>query len=278
LRERCCGHSLDRIEQTGCTELMANRAIESLMGAIGIIGAIASIIALPPGPTRLTFVSLFVLCFAAAAALFISARFDLVASSRILHQCKKLGINRIFGPGQLMSESNMPERLAKAKTIRICIVSGDSLIRTYKTDLVIALQRAAVIKVLHATHGSQFVSDCEIMESPTRVGHIHATIRQVEALLEEILTEARAGMDNNVQCGRILIGHYTTHLRASLTIADNHWGWYTPNLPPKRAIEMPSFELKATPTGLLTNCLKHFDRVWELVEAADGVVEVKGGH
>ena len=60
--------------------------------------------------------------------------------------------------------------------------------------------------------------------------------------------------------GHIWIGQYRSALRNSILICDNNWCWLTINLPPKRAIESISLELKSG--VLLDDCLVHFDSTW----------------
>lgn len=251
---------------------MTSRLVSVLIGIIGIIGTIASIVGVSSAPAQAILLVLFILCLVAALILFLTSKFDVSTAFSILKVCNALGIRRIFLCGKQSVSSQMTQRLMAARTIRIISVSGQALIKAHKSELVKALKNnSAIIKVLIAEPDSEFVMDVEITESKSRRGQISPEIFQVEALLLEYLKEARDDNTQQLQCGRIELGHYTTHLRNSITICDDQWAWFTPNLPPKRSIETVSFELNSKPDGLLVDCLIHFDRVWELAQRAKKV-------
>lgn len=154
-------------------------------------------------------------------------------------------------------------------------VSGQAIIKAHKSELVSALESSALIRVLVAEPLSQFVKDVEEAESASRRGQISPEIVQIDALLREYLSEAKASGRAKGSIGQIWVGHFTTHLRASILVCDDQWCWYTPNIPPKRAVETVSLELIATPAGLLNDCIFHFDRTWSLMETAQRTRELR---
>jgi hypothetical protein len=190
--------------------------------------------------------------------------------------CSSLGIRRVYAKGKQSTESLMSEKIAAASVLRIMAVSGQSLIKGHKEELVAALRdRSAVIQVLVAEPYSQFVDDVEKTESMDRVGQISPEITQTDALLREYLAEARESTKGKKQIGRVLVGNFTTHLRASILVCDDQWCWYKPNIPPKRAVETFSLELIEQPSGLLRDCIIHFERIWKLMEDAGRTRELK---
>ena len=165
----------------------------------------------------------------------------------------------------------MSERIAAARNIRIMAVSAQTVIKGNRDAIVSALRdKAASIQVLLARPNSKFVKDVERVESPTRSGHISNEILQTKALLEEYLIKAKESADSSVNIGTVEVRHYSSHLRASILVCDDQWCWYTPNLPPKRSIETFSLELAPAASGLINDCISHFDRVWDLMGRKEG--------
>lgn len=170
----------------------------------------------------------------------------------------------------------MSKKIAAATELRIMSVSGQAIIKAHKAELVSALRdNAALIRVLVAEPHSQFVKDVEEAESANRRGQVSLEIEQVEALLREYRAEAVASGQVQGRMGSVWMGHFTTHLRASLLVCDDKWCWYTPSLPPKRSVETFSLELVASPSGLLNDCISHFDTVWNLMKAAHRTRELQ---
>lgn len=136
------------------------------------------------------------------------------------------------------------------------------------------MKQKATIQVLLAKPNSEFINDTELNESETRVGHISPEINKTIAMLQEYLKMARDIEGNNGSVDRVYIGHYNTNLRSSILICDDSFGWLTLNLPPTRAVESPSFELKKTDDRLLNTANDHFDRVWTICRSNNSIIEI----
>jgi len=185
----------------------------------------------------------------------------LASAWSLLRNCKRLGIIRIHRDSKIVDD--LPERLRHARTIKIMVVSGNLFIRQFKDELVTALKNRGYVKVLLATSGTDFVKEVEEAEAPTRAGQIGHELEQVEKLLIEYLTEANRG-DVSGFSGRIELGHFRTQFRSCLIICDDNWAKLTFSLAPKRSVQTPAMELKFCPSGLLADCIQHFDRIWQL--------------
>ena len=147
--------------------------------------------------------------------------------------------------------------------------------KVLKDEIIHALrENSAGIRVLLATANSDFVCDVEEQESTERIGHISPEIRKVESMLREYLTDAKSTATEHAVIGQVLLGHYRTHLRNSIVLCDNSWGWLTLNLPPKRAVQSPSFELGYAENSLFTTCSQHFERIWDLMNSKGNVKQI----
>ncbi|MCJ7457170.1 hypothetical protein MUP07_10610 [Candidatus Bathyarchaeota archaeon] len=238
--------------------------------AIGVLGTLVSILSMNASFLRDVFLLVFSLMALAGVLDWLADAVSLSSSWSILRTCKRLGIKRIHETpgGQTMSR-----HIEKSRIIRIMAVSAQSLIKSHKRAIVTSLRdNSAHVMILLATPRSEFVADLEKSESSSRMGQISPEIEQVERLLSECAQEASAARQHGT-VGAVDIGHYRTHLRCSLVLCDDSWGWITLNLAPKRAVELVSFELcsMTTGTGLLADCTAHFDRVWSLIQAENGV-------
>lgn len=230
---------------------------------LGVLGTFASIWGIPPGPLRSASLILCVLLACGGLLCLLFQEVDLLSALSNLKQLKRLGIYKIHPTSR---NEIAIHRMASARNIRIMAVSANTLIKNSRNEIINALrEQRALIRVLLADPDSQFVSDVEETESPHRVGQIGPEIRNVERLLLEYLEEASSGRRVE-EVGKIKIGYYTTHLRSSLILCDETWGWLTLNLPPKRAVQSVSLELSQVGNGLLEDCIKHFDRCWEIAE------------
>jgi len=237
--------------------------IPVILAIIGILGTFTSIYVMPDTIERTFFLLIFWLLLCACLFGWLLQKIDIVNAWSNLRQCKQLGICRIYSTSQLESPCT---QMAQAKNIRIMAVSANALIKQRKNEIISALrEHRSFIRVLLAQPNSQFVLDVEESESVHRIGQISPEIDNVKKLLSEYVEEAATGKRIE-EIGEIKIGYYSTSLRSSLILCDDSWGWVTLNLPPKRAVQSASLELFHVDGGLLNDCIKHFDRCWEIVE------------
>ena len=247
------------------------RRLSLISFLLGILGTLITIFEIPSGPLRILSLTLFLLLTCGGLLCLLFQEVDLLSALSNLKQLKRLGIHRIYTTGG----GNIGiQQMASARSIRIMAVSANALIKNRKNEIVNALRgQRALIRVLLAEPGSQFVSDVEETESPYRVGQIGPEIRNVERLLSEYVEEAASGRRIE-EVGKVEIGYYTTHLRSPLILCDESWGWLTLNLPPKRAVQSVSLELSQANHGLLEDCIRHFDRCWEIAEQRGRVLKI----
>ncbi len=249
-----------------------NRLRSYVLVGIGLIGGVASLVSMKPGPTRTILSSAFILLLIIGLASWLDDRFAIRNSLSILEAVKLLGIAQIHSRGQFARD--LGDRLKSSKSISILSVSGINLISRHKPQIVAALvNNKAFVRVLLATPGSEFVEDTEEAESPTRAGMISRQIHEVEALLREYHAEALEVAGSNQVVGKLKLGKFRTQLRSSLIICDDKWGWLTLNLPPRRAIDSLSIEVVPVKSGLLEDLVGHFQMVWDQVESAGSVQE-----
>lgn len=190
------------------------------------------------------------------------ARADLIAPARAV------GILRISPDGQ--AGPAMSERIARAQRIAIMSTSATRVIEIQKTYLVEALSAGCAIRLLVPELHSPFLQDVEQSESEDAYREpISEEIIKVRRRLREAVGEARrlaARRRGTAAMGSVQVGYFTTHLRSTMILCDDQWGWLTLTLPPARAPQTPSFELDDTGQHpLLEACLRHFDRTWAIV-------------
>ena len=187
---------------------------------------------------------------------------------------KRLGVARISEDG--VAGDEMKERLVSARSIRILSTSAVRLVEIYKRSLAEALSGGCVIRLLLPHPEGLFVQNVEEVESRRlrQDADIAGQIQTVEAILLDALNEAarmpaRWGIST---LGTVEIGYFTTHLRSTMVLCDESWGWLTLTLPPLRAAETPSLELNNAGHGsLLLACITHFDDTWNTIQAPDSV-------
>jgi Domain of unknown function (DUF4062) len=185
-----------------------------------------------------------------------------------------IGISRISVDGQ--AGAAMSDNIAKARTIRIMATSTARIIEIQKPYLVEALGFGCQIRVLVPVLDGTFLTDVEESESQDEPREpISDEIRTVERRLREAVAEAYRASDGsagNGILGSARMGHFTTHLRSTMVLCDETWGWLTITLPPARAPETPSLELlNSGRYPLLRACLRHFDRTWDIVDQRGSV-------
>jgi len=237
-----------------------NRIPSILIVIIGLLGTITSIYAMPNDMVRTISFGVFVLLIVVGFMALIIQEISLPSAWSILKNSKYLGVKKIHVTG---TRGEALPQMANASTIRIMAVSGNTIVKLRKDEIIHALRnKRADIRLLIAQPGSVFVSDVEAAESTYRIGQISPEIISVKQLLYEYWREALNGRKPE-SIGKIYIGHYSTHLRVSLIICDDAWGWATLNLPPKRAVQSVSLELVQTPNGLLKDAINHFEACWD---------------
>ena len=187
-----------------------------------------------------------------------------------------LGITRISLDGN--AGDAIRRNIAEARTIRIISTSGVRLIENYKRAFVEALSTECDLRMLVAQADGAFVKDVEETEA-RQIGEgdtITDEIRRLPMRLRESIREAtRPSEAVQAVNRRVRVGYFTTHLRSTMVICDQTWGWITITLPPFRAPETASFELG--PLGgqnLLRTCITHFDSIWDMTERGGNVEEI----
>jgi len=242
-----------------------------LFGVIGILGAIATIYAMQASIER-TILLVACLLFIFLVFLFwLVEQINLINGWSILRYCKMLGIHAFLGQ---IDPRITHKKMSKAKNIKLMAVSGIYIIRNCKEEIINALRdQKAVIRILLASPGSILVSEIEEMESPHRSGQISQEIINSKQLLTEFVEEAKIGRSIE-EIGIILLGHYSTQIRANMLICDDSWGWVTIGFPPKRSAQAFSFELSKAENGLLSECIQHFDKCWAITENRHQVTRI----
>jgi hypothetical protein len=196
----------------------------------------------------------------------------------LIKPSNELGISRISSDGQ--AGPALSSNIADARAIAIMSTSGDRIIEIQKPYLIEAVLSGSQIRVLVPERDGAFIHDVEESEQrlPER-DSISDEIRRVKRRLGEVLTEANQSARLNPESsivGSIQMGSFSTHLRSTMILCDDAWGWVTMTLPPARAAETPSFEL--TNSGrrpLMRVCLRHFNRTWQVVEQRQQVETIE---
>lgn len=245
------------------------------IGAVGVISLLATIVAMPDGIWRSVFITASCVLAMISTFIWLCRCVNLGTAWSILRTCRVLGIRRICPTG--VCNGSLARRVSSTQdTIRIMAVSGGSLIKVLKDEIVVALtERKADLRVLVAAPHSEFVRDVEESESPCRAEKITQEIETTAALLREYYSKAQSKQTAGKKIGAIEIRHYTTHFRLSMTICDDCWAWLTLSLPPKRAVQSMSLELSGKNHQLLRDCIEHFDKAWQLAESRGDVGSIK---
>jgi hypothetical protein len=176
----------------------------------------------------------------------------------------RLGIARVSTDGD--AGDAIRRHLAEASDIRVMATSAFRIFDNYRAPLTAAVALGADVRVLVPEADSMFLRDVEESEEihGTRGLSLATEIEILEARVHEVVEEARSRRGEGAGGGEI--GYFTTHLRSSMILCDDSWGWLTVTLPPFRAVETMSLELRATGSEpLLVTAGAHFDRCWEIV-------------
>jgi hypothetical protein len=188
----------------------------------------------------------------------------------VLDPCRSQGILKIV-PDSKGDSRTMSHYLEMSKEIRIMVTSGTRFLDGYRRAISKAVANNARIRVLLPQPDSDFVKDVGESEREGEGGEIRRNeiaqeIREADARFSEYMAEAKIIQPISA-IGSISVGYYTTHLRSTMILCDNTWGWLTITLPPLRASETLSMELQQTEREcLLNDCIRHFDRTWDVVE------------
>ncbi|MEV0570051.1 DUF4062 domain-containing protein [Dactylosporangium sp. NPDC050588] len=196
----------------------------------------------------------------------------LSATVPILDPARLLGIRRISEDGN--ADRMMNNHLRTASDIRIMSTSAVRFLEIYRRDLVDAVSHGARLRVLVPQPDSAFAADVDEMESEfTKRRPIAEEIEAIPDRLFDLLAEARGIVP--ATAGSASIGYFTTHLRSTMIICDDDWAWMTVTLPPLRAAETMSMECaRVGGDDLVWACLRHFDRVWRVVDGRGDVRDV----
>ena len=229
---------------------------------IGVVGSLVSILSIPNDYFILRTILLifFILLILIGIINSILHKFYIKNSFSILGTCKSIGISKIHTTG--ISDKNLRQKLKKAHVIKIFSTSGIVLFRSKREELIQALLNNANISVLISTLNSEYLREIEILESELRADTIKPELIQVKGILKECMEYVKK-ISKNKTTGKITINYFNTQLRLPMIICDDDYGWLTITLAPKRSTESIAFELDKTNTGLLKNCIDHFDAVWE---------------
>jgi hypothetical protein len=245
------------------------KVLSAVIMLVGFLGTLLGIIALDDKLQRIIFSIIFAIFSTIGFISYISQFINIWEIWSNLARIKQLGIKRIYVEEISKRISN---QMSTANRIRIMVLSGIGLIRSTKKEIIHALvNEKAFIQVLVCEPNTIFIIDTDEMEDREPSSHISTEIINVINLLNEYIKEAQT-VKRKEEVGEIKIGFFSTQLRSSLVICDNDYGWLTFNLPPERAVQSVSLELIDSDNGLLPRSIKHFDRVWEILEENDKVL------
>jgi len=202
--------------------------------------------------------------------------------SNILRPCEALGIVKISTDGKSENAIHpLGNELKNAKEIRIISTSAFRIFEDYQSQVTKAIANGAILRVLVPERSSQFLQDVEESERRPSGDKIADEIARVE---DRLLSCVRQAQEEQVGSKRIrgaYLGHFSTHLRSTIILCDsridnNKWGWLTVTLPPLRAVQTASFEMRDIgDEPLIISCHKHFERVWEIAESRNQIKELK---
>jgi Domain of unknown function (DUF4062) len=198
----------------------------------------------------------------------------------LIDPARAAGIARISPDGQ--AGPVMSEHIAGSRSIAIMSTSAARVIEIQKSYLVDALANGCDVRLLVPELDSEFLRDVEEAESQDSYREpISDEIVKVRRRLREAVGEALRLVPAEAEkpaASRVRVGSFTTHLRSTMILCDDDWGWLTITLPPARAPQTPSFELGSQgPHTLLAACLRHFERTWSVVAERGKVEEVTVG-
>jgi hypothetical protein len=238
---------------------------------VPLVFDIAGFYYLPDGLFKFIVLGLISLIFILIFLEWIDSQLDITNAFFLLRQCKKYGIAGLYDA--TISETQV--HVSNAQRVRIMVLSGNTLIKSIKESLILALtgEKKVLIQIIVGTKESEYVTDVEELESEDRENQISGEISTTESFLKEYLKIAARNRNPDL-IGKIQIGYSTTQLRSSIILVDDDWGWLTLSLPPKRALQTVSFLLRKAENGILEDCINHFDKTWDILERKHKVLEI----
>lgn len=228
--------------------------------AVGVLGSIASILALEGWP-RTAALCILVSCIVAAIAYSIGRGQKTMRDAGL----DELGILRVFATA---TEGNkcFSSRLMSARKIRILAVNAEMLWRNMSETIKGALKNGATFELLMATQGSELVREMEEMEiadGRERDGDIDTAVGQSRSEFLALVRESRSEVAprDHRKLGEVWIGHFNTQYRETMIICDEDWVWWTPHLNPARGARRPTFVAHGERSRLVELCVRHFEAV-----------------
>jgi len=177
---------------------------------------------------------------------------------------KDLGIKRIHY--RQFQYPFSKEIYSEAESIKFIFASGISFFRHCSSQIRLALENGAVVRVILASPGSQFVSEVREMQryNGNIDNDIDSEIQQVKSTLDLLKKETKKG--------QIYYGNFNTQFRANIMIIDDKIGYFTIVLPPKLSFESTSFDL--IEGDLLKDCNLHFDTLFKILSDKGQVTQL----
>lgn len=242
-----------------------------------IIFTIASAIVtfiLVPSPYNYYLLVLSIILLIIAILNYVSKTFGIRNLAHRLYYSKKLGIQTISKKGNI-DTIEFSKRVKKAKELKILSISAYGFIKNYSDVIKELLINCSTIKVLISQEGSKIVSQIEDLSSHFQKNLISEEIRQSKSMLYDIYYEVYQ-LKKGQPIGKIEIGSYDTHYKMPMIIIDDNFAKLTITLPPKRAMNSTSFELrKLDDDCLLTDTVKHFDTIWGYLKDHNKIKEIE---
>jgi hypothetical protein len=256
---------------------MNKKDIRKVIGAaiitgLGIIGLFGTLLSMPDNhkTLRIILIIISIVLLIVAIILYLSSYFDLKNAFQILRSTKKLGISAVNMNG--ISGDKFGSLLSESKNIKIISCSALIFLRTREDKLAKALENNARISIIIASPNSDFIKDTEAIESRNH-GEIDSEIDQVKSLLSNLKQEVLKNT-NNQSTGVVNIKHFRAQYRLPLIIIDDSVAWLTITLPPKKSTQSPSLLIRNVESGLLNNCVHHFDELWSQLDSTIDVPKV----
>lgn len=200
---------------------------------------------------------------------------DTDLDARLIRPSKVVGISRISPDGiagEIMSES-----IAGGKDIAVISTSGARVFEIQKSYFIEAVAAGARLRVLVPELSGPFIDDVDEAENRNaEIDSINREIEVVRSRVGDIADEARTRSQFPLdEQGRVSIGFFSTHLRSTIVLCDDTWGWLTITLPPAYAAETPSLELiDQGSRSLIHASRRHFERIWTLAEERGSVEDL----
>jgi hypothetical protein len=129
----------------------------------------------------------------------------------------------------------------------------------------IVVEDKAVVKILLASAGSEFVRELEDIEG--EAGRISRGIEQTKASIARVQKEIKEAGEK-CAVGSIDVCHYNTQIRSAITLVNDEAGFLTLSLAPFFGSNTASFEFRNTGgESLFNRCSGHFNALWRAARA-----------